>query len=263
MRTPMGTDLRTLRARKLESLGTTLLQEGRARRGLRLLERAFELAREAGTPGDRSAGAIGETLARALEELGRSAELEERAGHFYAAGARGAATVRAVARRVLQSTRARQPADMEVLVTALEMKLLEGEARRAALRALSSGCHVGLRDHPERLQALRPLLERLQRLLPGLVFPRLYLGRLLYLRCDLKEAARWLAAVEGPKGRSPGVLSLRGRCAEKLGDLEEALRLYRASLKANEHQPHVHFRAARILLLQGLSARRNAGGRDA
>lgn len=142
-------------------------------------------------------------------------------------------------------------AALEQYVSYIEAHGRMDDALRTRLnQILSYGLHVRLSSPNDKVRPLLALLDRLHRSRPHLTFPRLYLGRLHYLDRNWALARELLGGLSGRMSEGPKVLNLRGRCAEKLGLFDEARALYRQSLTCNHHQPHIHFRLGRVLLLQ-------------
>lgn len=251
-------------ARAVEGLreGETLLAEGKPRKALAPLCEALDSldAQDLSAAGDPEAvrllGTLATALRRACEEAGREDLLEKRGEALFEAGLRRGPEAEKLIRRLALTERRTDVRALSFYIGYLEARGSLDEALRLRLnQILSFALHVRLNSKPEKIRPVVPLLERLHHIRPNLTFPRLYLGRWHYLCGRFREARTYLRDLAGRLGDSPKVLNIRGRSAEKLDLLDEALDLYRRSLAHDRHQPHVHFRAGRILLRQSQSGR--------
>jgi tetratricopeptide (TPR) repeat protein len=243
--------------------GEAFLETGRHRKALASLLEAFDAVR--GTAANdpeakRLLTAIVAGLRKASTALGREDILDEKSELIFQAGLRtGELAERLIRRWALDERRVDLHA-ISAYVGYLEARgRLDDALRLRLMQILSYALHVRLPSRPEDVEPLVPLLERLHRIRPKLVFPRLYLGRWHYLCRRYEQARMLLARVSGKLGESPKVINIRGRCAEKLDRFEEATALYRKSLEIDRHQPHVHFRLGRMLLREALRATAETG----
>lgn len=239
------------RARQLLSQAEAQISDGRSRKAAGTFARAFDLLAEGGSESERR-----ELLHRAasgLEAACRSvdhmAPLHDRAETLYRLGMRRADMVTHLVRRLALEDARTDPEALETYIGFLEggSRLDEDLATRLN-QILSFVLHVRLSTPPEEAESHVPLLLRLNRCRPRLTFPKLYLGRYHYVSRDYASARRFFGQISGRLADRPKVLNVQARCAEKLDLIDEALDLYRRSLRHNHHQPHVHFRVGRLLL---------------
>ena len=113
--------------------------------------------------------------------------------------------------------------------------------------------YASLTERPAVVVWRMEMLEMLHRIVPELNFPKLYLGRGHYLREHFDKAIAVLGTLREKAGKSHNVLNMLARSHEKLGNLDEAYRLYDLSLKTTPGQAGVHFRLGRLDLKQSES----------
>ncbi|HYC76594.1 MAG TPA: hypothetical protein VEI02_03100 [Planctomycetota bacterium] len=230
-----------------------LIARDRLRRAASEAER---LVAEATAAGEREAAVdAAEAWMLALDGVAAGPELAAAAERCRALGVTTPTVLRTLAAEYAVVGGRRDLAALEVYVEAIERRALKDPAlKKSVLRALAAGLHVDVERPPPRVDARIPLLKRLERAVPKLGFPRLFLGRHAYLRRDFALAAEHLQQVSGAAAQSPKVLNLLGRSLEKVGAFDAATAAYAGSLHADRRQPAIHFRLGRLVLARWVDA---------
>lgn len=78
-----------------------------------------------------------------------------------------------------------------------------------------------------------------------------YLALALYHRGDIRGAAKYLSQIPDNKAFSPRVFYLRGKLAESVGDLDQALDAYQRAVKLHAQHATSHLRIVEVLYRQG------------
>lgn len=190
--------------------------------------------------------AIAEAFAVAIVRSGESAPPGPSREELFAAGARFAPFLRALVIRCLEDGRSDALA-LDVLVAWIESEPEgdRGVVRRALARLAESLRFPGPPGEADAGKVL--LLERLHRARPQLAFPRLYLGRHRYRHRDYLGARHFLDGIQGGLAGQAAVVTLRARCAERLGDTAAALALYRQAIERHPRLPAPNFWLGRLL----------------
>lgn len=235
---------------------TALWQKGRARLAesrfdvaLATFVRAFDVLDQAGD--DAESRALRVRLAQSLAEAVQTEKdldaLIPRAARVGSEFARLPAAP-TVIKKMIEGQRKELEA-IDLYLAYLEAHGPMDDALRARLlMMLAQALRIRTRSDPDQVRSLVPRLERLHACRPGLDFPTLYLGTMNFLDGDFTRARNLLTILCGPIKRTPKVLNMLGRCAEKLGNIEEAVLCFEQSVGIKERQGNIHFRLGRGLL---------------
>jgi tetratricopeptide (TPR) repeat protein len=231
-------------------LGRLALAEGDLEESAMHVERAAELAPEAGS--------IQATLSRLYQRLGREAEAIEAAGRarrlhpdlderdpILASVMEEAVSLVGYQNRAVEAERSGDPLRAEAL-----------HRRAIELRPSDASLHYNLGNHLSRQGRLLEAEEIYRQVLSldaGHAAAMVNLGILVAQRGDLREAARLFGTALEADPSHPGALLGLGNVAEAEGSREDAVLLFQRSVAADPDRPDAHYALARAFAAQGRS----------